>query len=811
METRIYNHMDWTRIEALVYSEENRPREILGPHDTEDGILITAFVPGAKSIRVRLKESGKEIPMIREDEEGFFACLLEEKKIPPYVFLIQDDKEEVREAEDPYRFASLITEDEEKKFAAGRWFDAGTHLGAHPAVIDGCAGTSFALWAPNALRVSVVGDFNGWDGRALPMNKRESGIFELFVPGVGTGDLYKYELKLPDKVCYLKSDPYALEAEEGLNHASRVADLSGYHWKDQPWMHGRKALQAKEAPLLIYSLQPSVWARKFTGEDFSYKKSAKALTEYVSGMGFTHVEFTPLMEYPEDASAGFETSGYFAPTARYGSPKDFMYLVDQLHQAGIGVLMDWTPGFFAEGNDGLAAFDGTNLYEHLDPKKGRHAFWKTRIFNNACPEVSNYLIAAALFWLEYFHLDGLRTVELASMLYLDYGRTGHEWIANIYGGNENLESIDFIRRMNTDIKEKYPEALLIAEDTSGWPEVTGSAEENGLGYDYVWNFGWQKDYLDYIQLDPYFRGAHQDDLTLSFEYAFSEKYLLPLSDDPVSRTGTQFARHMPGAKEEIRLANLRLSMAYMIVHPGKKMVFSGVETGETGKSSYDEKGLLLQNERQKRLADFTRELAHLYKSQPALFAEDQRTDSMEWISNLDARRNLLIFLRQTKDKEQTLLVVCNFSNVQYDKFRVGVPYPGKYKEIFNSDADAFGGTGAVNPRVKISHPIESDERKHSVLLKIAPLSVEVYRYSTAVKPVAGNARGEKTQKDPALKTRLEADFYQAEEEKSRKLQKKAGEPEKSPMEQRSVSARKTSGKNSDRKPPVKKSGGGKKS
>ncbi|MEE0955627.1 MAG: 1,4-alpha-glucan branching protein GlgB [Eubacterium sp.] len=781
MEQKVYDRMDWARIEALVYSEEDHPSDILGPHITEDGILIEAFRPDAETMYVKIIDSGKKVKMIREDEEGYFAVLIPGDKVPDYRLVAAGEGKEETEYADPYFYPGFITEKDERRFAAGRLFDLWDKLGAHPLTIGGVSGTAFAVWAPNALRVSVVGDFNGWDGRALPMNRSASGIFELFVPGVGEGQLYKYELKLKDGLCYLKSDPVAFFAECNDNHASIVQNMDGFAWNDKNWMESRKAKQSDEAPIFIYEMNPEAWSRKMLGRDFSYRETAEEVRDYVLKEGFTHIELTPLMEYPDDVSRGFETSGYFAPTGRYGSPADFMYFVDVCHKAGIGVILDWVPGFFARGNDGLSSFDGTCLYEHLDPRKGVHPFWNTFLLNNGRPEVSGFLISAALFWLKYYHIDGLRTVELASMLYLDYGRRDGEWIANIYGGNENLEAVDFVRRMNNELKAQYPDVILAAEDTSGWPEITGNTEDGGLGYDYVWNFGWQKDYLDYIQLDPFFRGAHQDDLTLSFVYAYSERFILPLSDNPSGRLETAMPDRMPGAKIRNKLANLRLSMAYMTVHPGKKMLFAGIENGIMHRSVFEESGRLIADENQKKMEAFTADLTKLYRSQPALYKKDTDSDTVEWISNLDARRNLLIFQRKSDQKEQNLLVVCNFSNVEYDGFRVGVSLPGKYKEIFNSDAEAYGGNGAVNPRVKMTSKIECDEREYSVKLKIAPLAVEVYRYSSEVQPVHGNASARKEKESaPAakakktgsrktnaansasLKAKLEESFYQEE-------------------------------------------------
>lgn len=738
---KLYDLMDWAEIETLVYSEENRPREFLGPHMTEDGVLIQAYVPGQKSLGLQVEGSRQTIPMVLEDESGFFAALLPAASIPKYQFVFEDG----RKAEDPYAFPCQIAEKDEERFAAGTWYDAADKLGAHPMKVDGVDGIYFAVWAPAAVRVSVVGDFNGWDGRALPMSRTRTGIFELFVPRLEAGTLYKYELKLRTGLTYLKADPCANASQRMPETASVVADLSDYQWGDANWMSIRRAKMAPEAPMYVYELYPAGWMRDSEGDVLSYRDLAGELVRYLLQMGYTHVKFTPLTEYPADGSMGYAPSGYFAPTARYGSPEDFMYLIDALHRAGIGVIMGWNCAYFARGDAGLSSFDGTCLYEHLDPKKGVHPKWNTLIFNYGRPEVTSFLISSALFWAEKYHVDGLCLNEVSSMLYLDYDRGPGEWIANIYGGNENLEAVEFLKHLNSILHQRVPGVTTFAEEDSGWPKVTGDLGDDGLGFDYKWNNGWSRDYLDYIQLDPYFRGEHQEDLIFSTVYAYSERYVLGFSHSEMAALSGSLLSALPGAKNAMKYANLRLSFAYMTVHPGRKLLYMGQDAGLCAlwnpNAVIDRRAL--EGDAAQKMEKFTADLIRLYVSHPALYKMDDYSAGFEWISNLDWQRNLLIFIRKSDKVGDELLVVCNFSNVEYDDFEVGVPYSGKYKEIFNSDAAIYGGSGAVNPRVKFSRRIEADERPDSIKVKIAPLAVSVYQYISTEEKLLDNASAKK--------------------------------------------------------------------
>ena len=726
----VYDYMDWAEIEAVTFSEESAPRSILGPRPVKEGILVQAFFPGRSRADIRTPD-GKLTPMYLEDESGFFAGIIPAGKngrIPRYRFVLYDAEGMAdEEFADAYAFPCQITDKEEKKFQEGSWYDAAETLGAHVRTVHGVSGTYFAVWAPNAVRVSVVGDFNHWDGRYLQMNRTGSGIFELFVPGVGEGALYKYELKLKTGLVYLKADPYAAQSQEMPENASVIREPA-YGWQDDAWMEKRKqAGSSTAAPVAVYEVHLGSWQKKADGTPCGYRELAQELPAYVGKMGFTHVELTPVMEYPDDASLGYATSGYFAPTSRYGSPEDFMSLVDAFHQEGIAVILDWVPAFFARGNEGLSSFDGTCLYEHLDPRQGVHPKYNTLIFNYGRKEVVGFLLSSALFWLKKYHADGLRINDVASMLYLDYGRPAGGWVANRYGGNENLEAEEFLQKLNTVIAKECPGTVTVAEENTGWPLVTGPVREQGLGFTYKWNNGCLDDYMNYIQLDPLFRGQHQDSLTFSMAYMYSEKFMLSLDHSRVQEEGA-YLKLMPGYRESLKMANLRLTLAYMTVHPGKKLLFMGTEFGQSARWNPEEQLDWKECTEPLHAAvqDCTRALLQLYRSQPALYEEDFSADGFEWIDNLDWQRNLLIFLRKSRDGKNTLLAVCNFSNVEYDDFRVGVPKAGKYKEIFNSDALAFGGSGAVNPRVKASRPVEAHERENSIKVKIPPLGVSVF-------------------------------------------------------------------------------------
>ena len=811
MSDKLYELMDWPEIEAVVYSEEYAPREILGPHVTGDGVLVQCFFPGADKVTVKTTKDGREYPMSKEDDAGYFAVLLSGRKIPEYTYLVDQEGEQI-ECYDAYAFPCQITLEEEQKFINGICYDIYEKLGAHPMTVNGVDGVYFAVWAPNAARVSVVGDFNHWDGRVYQMQRLSvSGIYELFIPQIPVGSLYKYELKLKDGLTYLKADPYANQAELRPATASVVADLTKYIWKDQTWMKERKKIQTEDAPMFVYEMHLASWKKPEDGREFyNYRELAPMIVAYVKEMGYTHVELMPVMEHPFDASWGYQVTGYYAPTSRYGSPEDFMYFVDTLHQAGIGVILDWVPAHFPRDTFGLANFDGTCLYEHLDPRQGYHPHWGTLIYNYGRPQVKNFLIANALFWTEKFHADGIRFDAVASMLYLDYGKNDGEWVANIYGGNENLDAVELLKHLNSIFKKKHPDALLIAEESTAWPRVTGSVDtEDGLGFDYKWNMGWMNDFIGYMSNDPYFRGAHHNELTFSMVYAYSERFMLSLSHDEVVHQKGSLLEKMPGTEDK-KFANLRAAYGFFMAHPGKKLLFMGQEYGQVHEWA-ENKALDwedLEKPAHRQMQNYMKALIQLYKTHPALWKLDYDSDGFEWINCVEWEKSMVTFLRKSKKQEDTLVVICNFSDVAYEEELVGVPYAGKYKEILNSDAKEYGGTGVVNPRVKIAKKEETDDRPYTIKVKVAPLSVAIYsftktaaktstnRTAKTAKKTAGKAEGKTlsaTEKKEGLRKVIQQKLETAEkkgaEEKEKRTAKEA-EAAKKPKEKKKVTAKK---------------------
>ena len=747
MDEKLYELMDWAGVEAIVYSEEDHPQNLLGAHVTEDGITIQGFFPGAREVAVKVNGGKKGYPMDLEDEAGYFAVLIPGKRIPNYVYHVTYEDGSEEELLDPYIFAPQITEKETKKFNAGICYDIYKKLGAHPMTVNGVPGVEFAVWAPNALRVSVVGDFNLWDGRKLPMRRLwDSGIFELFVPNLPDGALYKYEIKAKGGLTYLKADPYANAAELRPNTASVVTDLSKFEWSDEKWMEQRKRKNEDEEPMAVYEVHLGSWRKPDDGREFyNYRELAPMLADYVKEMGYTHVELMPMMEHPFDASWGYQVTGYYAPTARYGTPQDFMYFMNYMHEQGIGVILDWVPAHFPRDTFGLSAFDGTCLYEHLDPRKGSHPHWGTLIYNYGRPEVSNFLIANALFWKNVYHADGIRMDAVASMLYLDYGKNDGEWVANIYGGNENLEAVEFFKHLNSIFKKDKDGALLIAEESTAWPKVTSPVEEDGLGFDYKWNMGWMNDFLGYMQLDPIFRSYHHGELTFSMIYAYSEKFILTLSHDEVVHGKGSMIGKMPG-KRKMKFANLRAAYGFMLSHPGKKLLFMGQDFAQFAEWS-EAKSLewdLLQYEEHQQLNNYVKALLKLYREQPALYAKDFEPVGFEWINNISADENMLVFMRRGTKEQEDLLVVCNFSPLVYENHKIGVPYSGKFKEIFNSDSTEFGGDGNTNPRSKSSKKSPCDDREDSIRILVPPMGISVFKCTRTEEKAAAGKKTKET-------------------------------------------------------------------
>ena len=628
-----------------------------------------------------------------------------------------------------------FTELDQYLFGQGTNYDIYRKLGAHPDTQNRKKGVYFAVWAPNAQAVSVVGEFNEWDTKKNPMKKvGPIGVYETFVPGAKIGQLYKFYITGAHGEELYKADPYANAAEMRPGTASRVTDITNYKWKDDTWMKNREAFDPDTSAMSIYEVHPGSWMKHpQTAEDedgfYSYRELAPKLAGYVKKMGYTHVEFMGIAEHPFDGSWGYQVTGYYAPTSRYGTPQDFKYMVDYLHRQKIGIILDWVPAHFPKDAHGLANFDGTAVYEHADPRQGEHPDWGTKIYNYGRPEVKNFLIGSALMWIEHYHIDGLRVDAVASMLYLDYGKNDGEWVANIYGGNENLDAVSFLKELNTQFKKRKNGAVVIAEESTAWPMVTGSPEE-GLGFDFKWNMGWMNDFTGFMQCDPYFRKDNYNQLTFSMIYAYSENFVLVLSHDEVVHGKGSMIQKMPGAEEILRFSNLRAAYTFMYMHPGKKLLFMGQEFAEYREWS-EERELdwaSLDADKHMHMQDFVRELNRLYQTEPALYKLDQSPEGFEWINNTTYLRSICAFIRKTENPEDTLLVFCNFDTIPQARYKFGVPYPGTYKEILNSDDDKYDGYGMVNTREITAKEEECDGREHSISIKMGPVSVSVWKY-----------------------------------------------------------------------------------
>ncbi len=627
---------------------------------------------------------------------------------------------------------SLLTEHDIYLFKEGNHFGLYEKLGSHILHVDGVDGTLFAVWAPNAAKVSVIGDFNGWNRDSHPLAARhdESGIWEGFLPGLTEGTLYKYQIiSRYNQHAGEKGDPFAFSWEVPPRTASVVRQLD-YEWNDGAWMKDRHARNSLNAPFSVYELHIGSWRRvpEDNNRSLTYRELADYLPEYLKDTGFTHVEFMPVMEHPFYGSWGYQVTGFFAPTSRYGTPQDFMHLIDRLHQEGVGVILDWVPSHFPGDAHGLVYFDGTHLYEHEDPKKGFHPEWTSHIFNYGRYEVRNFLISSALFWLDKYHADGLRIDAVASMLYLDYARRDGEWIPNQYGGKENIEAIDFLRSLNREVYRAFPDVQTIAEESTSWPMVSRPAHVGGLGFGMKWNMGWMHDTLEYFSQDPVFRKYHHNDITFSIWYAFFENFMLPLSHDEVVYGKGALAGKMPGSGLQ-KMANLRLLFGYLYTHPGKKLLFMGGELGQWAEWSHEQsiEWHLLQYQSHYGVWKWVRDLNHLYRSEPALYEVDFENAGFEWVDFSDQESSVISFIRRGRSQGETILVVCNFTPVPRLNYRVGVPEGGFWRELLNSDANDYGGNGFGNfgGREALAEPYH--HRSHSLLLALPPLGIVVLK------------------------------------------------------------------------------------
>ena len=619
-------------------------------------------------------------------------------------------------------------------FSMGTHYDIYKKMGAHEAVMNGKKGVYFAVWAPNATTVSVIGEFNGWREEANPMTRLEpSGIYEGFVVGAKVGMLYKFFIKTKDGRGLYKADPFANYAEQRPGTASRITDITKLRWSDAAWMEARKQRDNDSLPVSIYEVHPGSWKKHPHGEDedgfYNYREFAKSLAEYVKEMGYTHVELMGIAEHPFDGSWGYQVTGYYAPTSRYGTPEDFAYMVNYLHKQKIGVILDWVPAHFPRDAHGLEEFDGGCVYEYADPKKGEHPEWGTKVFDFGKSEVKNFLIANALYWVEHFHIDGLRVDAVASILYLDYGRENGQWTPNIYGGNKNLEAIEFFKHLNSVVLGRNHGAMMIAEDSTAWPKVTGKPEEDGLGFSHKWNMGWMNDFLEYMKLDPYFRKWNHNKMTFSMTYAYAEKYILVLSHDEVVHLKCSMINKMPGLYDD-KFANLRAGYAYMLGHPGKKLLFMGQEFAQLQEWSEAREldWYLLAEDKHQQMQNYVKALLHLYKKTPALYDADQDPCGFEWINADDADRSIFSFVRHSKDGKSNLLFVINFTPVARPDYRVGVPKRKQYRLVLDGDAAEFGGNTTERPVVYKAVKSECDGREYSFAYDLPAYGIAIFKF-----------------------------------------------------------------------------------
>ncbi|HVA56245.1 MAG TPA: 1,4-alpha-glucan branching protein GlgB [Gammaproteobacteria bacterium] len=712
------------QVEALIAGCLSDPFALLGPHDTECGRVLRVFLPGALGVQVfGTDQPATLINLPQVHPSGYFAGVI--GKLKAYRLQITWPGAEQHTA-DPYAFGLLLGELDLHLLNEGRHLRLSECLGAKAMTVDGVAGVRFSVWAPNARRVSVVGDFNNWDGRRHSMRLRHgAGVWELFVPDVQVGACYKYELLAHDgSLLPLKADPVARQAEPPPSTASVVSSPEPFVWNDAPWMAERAARQSPSAPLSIYEVHVGSWMRGTDGEAPHWDVLGERLIGYTAEMGFTHIELLPIAEHPFAGSWGYQPLGLFAPTARHGSPEAFARFIDRCHQRGIGVIVDWVPAHFPTDAHGLARFDGTALYEHADPREGFHHDWKTLIYNHGRNEVVGFLIASALEWIERFHVDGLRVDAVASMLYRDYSRRAGEWIPNVHGGRENYEAVEFLRRLNQTVTEHCPSAIVIAEESTAWPGVSRPVDHGGLGFSYKWNMGWMHDTLRYIARDPVYRRYHHNDLTFGLLYAFSENFVLPISHDEVVHGKGSLLGRMPGDHWQ-RFANLRAYLAYMWAHPGKKLLFMGCEMAQPSEWNADGEldWGLLDDSMHRGVQQLTRDLNRTYVSRPALHAGDSVADGFRWIVGDDAVNSVLAFLRSTPGGDACMLAVFNMTPVVHYGYRIGVPHDGRWREVLNTDAGVYGGSNVGNGG--------------GLLTELQPMHGEAQSLSLTLPPMAG--------------------------------------------------------------------------
>jgi 1,4-alpha-glucan branching enzyme len=736
-EPRVPHSVSLENLGSLVEGCLENPFDVLGPHEVElegrQALAVRAFRPQSEKAWLLDPAHQTSRAMDKIHPAGVFEAICLKSEISPrgYQIRVADESGAMSTTYDPYAFPSYLTDFDIYLLGEGTHSHAYEKLGAQLRTVDGVTGVNFAVWAPNAQSVGIVGDFNRWDSRAHMMRKHiPSGIWELFVPGIGSGEKYKFRVKSRWGEVVDKCDPYGFAAELPPHTASIVSDLSQYEWRDSDWMERRRQSNNLDKPISIYECHLGSWKRS---EDrlhgwLNYRELAHELVEYCNRLGYTHIELLPVSEHPFSGSWGYQTVGYYAVTSRYGSPEDFMYFVDYCHQHDIGVILDWVPAHFPKDAHGLRRFDGTALYEHADPRQGEHPDWGTMIFNYGRNEIRNFLTANALFWLDKYHIDGLRVDAVASMLYLDYSREEGEWIPNEYGGRENIPAIDFLREFNREAHGRFPGVLTIAEESTAWGGVSRPTDVGGLGFSLKWNMGWMNDTLRYMRHDPIHRRFHHNELTFSLIYAFSENFCLPLSHDEVVHGKGALLSQMAGDLWQ-KFANLRLLYGYMWTHPGKKLLYMGCEFGQWNEWNHDAELQwdLLQWDTHKGVQTMMADLNALYRREPALYEVDFESQGFEWIDCQSADDSVLAYIRRAKDPNDFVVVVLNFTPVTRDSHRVGVPLGGYYRELFNTDSQYYGGSNVGNHPGVTAENIPHHGRPYSLDMHLPPLSVTVFK------------------------------------------------------------------------------------
>jgi 1,4-alpha-glucan branching enzyme len=723
-------------VESVVRNLHHDPFQILGPHEIEvngsKNWVVRAFVPDSTEVYLVNPGTGEEYPMRSTHNQHFFEVVLPgQEEIFMYQYRIVAMNGDERFVHDPYFFLPQMGELDLHLFAQGEHHKIYEKLGAHPMEVNSVRGVYFAVWAPNARNVSVIGNFNVWHGGKHQMRVLgSSGIWELFIPGIGVGEVYKYEVKDRSGNIFEKSDPYGFQFEVRPNTGSIVADINKHKWADEEWMERRRNTDPLTQPISVYEVHLGSWMRvPEEGNRFlTYRELAHKLVEYVKEMGYTHIQLLPVAEHPLDASWGYQVLGYFAPSSRFGTPEDFQYFVDYCHQNDIGVIVDWVPAHFPRDGHGLAFFDGTHLYEHADPRKGAHQDWGTVVFNFERNEVRNFLIANALFWFDNYHIDGIRVDAVASMIYLDYSRKEGEWITNQFGGRENLGAIDFLKQLNEIIFSYHPGVLSIAEESTAWPGVSRPTYLGGLGFSLKWNMGWMNDFLTYFSKDPVHRKYHHNMITFALLYAFHENFMLVLSHDEVVHGKRALLDKMPGDMWQ-KFANLRALLGFMFGHPGKKLLFMGTEIGQWDewKENHSLDWHLLQYEPHQKLQRFLADLNKLYRNEPALYEVDFDYTGFEWIDFMDSDNSIITFMRRASDYKDVLVFVCNFTPVYRENYRVGVPFHCEYKELLNSDSEIYWGSNKGNYGGWWSDELAWHNQPYSIELKIPPLSTMIFK------------------------------------------------------------------------------------